>query len=132
MDAMGALTGAGHSTHLLEARRSNWPGAGPAARAYGCTHAFTGAVTEVWSWPRTDDTTLPGAAPLPMRAADTDQGFECGALCAPLRRQFLDLGAGVQGGGTTLRPISWLFAALVAGGRLLVAGPGGQMEVHAT
>ena len=59
MDAMGALTRAAHSTHLFEARQTRWPGAGPAARAYGCTHAFTGAVTEVWSWPRTDDTTLP-------------------------------------------------------------------------
>ena len=89
-------------------------------------------VAELWSWPRTDDAALPGAAPLPLGAADADHGFHGGALCAPLRKQFVELGTGVHGGGTTLRPGSWLFAAVVAGGRLLVAGPGEQMEVHAT
>ena len=87
---------------------------------------------EVWAWPRTDDTVLPGAAPLPVGITDTDSGFECKALGAPLRRRHLDLGAGTQGGDTTLRPGSWIFAALVVGGRLVVAGPGEQMEIHAT
>ena len=132
MNSMGAVTGAAHSTHRLGERQTSWPGAGPLARAYGCTHAFTGAVTEVWVWPRTDDTALPGAAPMPMGSADTDCGFECRALGAPLRKQHLDLGAGTHGGDTALRPGSWLFAALVVGGRLLVAGPGEQMEIHAT
>ena len=67
-----------------------------------------------------------------MGIEDTDCGFECRALGAPLRRQHLDLGAGAQNGGTALRPGSWLFAALAAGGRLVVAGPGEQMEIHAT
>ena len=41
MDATGALTGAGHSTHLLETRRTTWAGAGPSANVHGCMHAAT-------------------------------------------------------------------------------------------
>ena len=124
MDATGALTGAGHSTHLLETPHTTWAGAGPSASVHGCTRAFTGAVAELWSWPRTDDAALPGAAPLPLSAADADHGFHGGAPCARLRKQFVECGTGVHGGGQTLRPGSWLVAAMVAGGRLLVAGPG--------
>ena len=69
---------------------------------------------------------------MPMGVADTECGFDCRALGAPLRRQHLDLGAGTQAGDTALRPGACLFAALVAGGRLVVAGPGEQMEIHAT
>ena len=92
MDATGALTGAGHTTHLLELRRTTWAGAGPLASGHGCTHAFTGAVTELWPWPRTDDAALPGAAPRLLNAADADHGFHGGALGAPLLKQQVEFG----------------------------------------
>ena len=76
--------------------------------------------------------TLPGAAPMPLTNANAGCGFEGRALGAPLRSRHLDLGAGTQSSDTALRPGAWLFAALVAGGRLVVAGPGEQMEIHAT
>ena len=132
MDATGALTGAGHTTHLLDLRRTTWAGAGPSASGHGCTHAFTGTVAELWSWPRTDDAALPGAAPRLLDAADADHGFHGGPLGAPLRKRHVELGPNVHGGSQAMQPGSWLFAAIVAGGRLLIAGPGEQLEIHAT
>ena len=44
----------------------------------------------------------------------------------------VELGPNVHGGSQAMQPGSWLFAAIVAGGRLLIAGPGEQLEIHAT
>ena len=76
--------------------------------------------------------TLPGAAPMPLSSTGAGCRFQGRALGVPLCLRHLDLGAGSQNGDTALRPGAWLFVALVAGGRLIVAGPGEQMEIHAT
>ena len=60
------------------------------------------------------------------------EGFDSKPLGDPLHLELQCFGAGLHAGDVLIPPGGWMFAAMSTGGRILVMGPGEQLEIHVT